>query len=37
MMMMQRHRQMMLLSGISTATIFAVMQAYWPMRLTRRR
>jgi len=27
MMMMQRHWQMMLLSGISTATIFAVMQA----------
>jgi predicted DNA-binding transcriptional regulator AlpA len=36
MMMMQRHRQMMLLSGISAATIFAMMQTYWPMRMTRR-
>jgi hypothetical protein len=36
MMMMQRHRQMMLLSGISTAIIFAMMQTYWPMRMTRR-
>jgi hypothetical protein len=36
MMMMQRHRQMMLLSGISTATIFAMIQTYWPMRMTRR-
>jgi len=27
MMMMQRHWQMMLLSGISTATIFAMIQA----------
>ena len=36
MMMMQRHWQMMLLSGISAATIFAMMQTYWPMRMTRR-
>jgi hypothetical protein len=36
MMMMPQHWQMMLLSGISTATIFAMMQAYWPMRMTHR-
>ena len=43
--MLQRHWQMMgaleaadgmLLFGISTAYMFAVMQAYWPMLMTHR-